>query len=62
MGFRYPCFLYFSMDPSSQKTSVNLPHPELVKLNAPPGSQQTPEVLWEPGETCTQEIKQKKSH
>lgn len=30
MGLRYPCFLYPSMDPSSQKTSVNFPHPELL--------------------------------
>lgn len=30
MGLGYPCFLYPSADPSSQKTSVNIPHPELL--------------------------------
>lgn len=47
MGLRS---LYLSMDPSSQKTSANFPHPEPVKLNAPPGPQLMPVVLWEAGE------------
>ena len=38
------------MHPSSQKTSVNFPHTEPIKLNAPPGSQLKSVVLWEAGE------------
>lgn len=50
MGLRYPYFLSLSMDPSSHKTSVNFPHPEPVKLNAPPGSHPISVVPWEAGE------------